>query len=91
MYRVSAGVRSTVNNDGGIVLDIDHGQMFRLNSAGALILDSLGKGHTEIEIGRELALRYDVSEEIAIADVREFFKSLEAHRLVHSQPRENAL
>lgn len=91
MYQVSAGVRSTVDNDGGIVLDIDHGQMFRLNPAGALIMDLLGKGRTEIEIGRELALRYGVSEEIAIADVREFFKSLEAHRLVHSQPRENTL
>lgn len=82
MYRVSAGVRSTRNEDGGIVLDIVHGQMFRLNPVGALILESLVKGCAETEIAEEIARRYSVSEVEAVADVREFLKSLEEHQLV---------
>ena len=90
MYAVSAGVRSIRNEDGGIVLDIDHGQMFRLNPVGALILESLGKGCAETEIAKEISHQYSISEETAIADVREFLKSLEEHRLVHTQEREKA-
>ena len=82
MYEVSSGVRSTRSEDGGIVLDIDHGQMFRLNLEGALILESLAKGCGEAEIARGLVLQYSIKQETAIADVREFLKSLEEHRVV---------
>jgi hypothetical protein len=88
VYALSAGVRSTRNEDGGIVLDIDRGQMFRLNPVAALILESLGKGCAETEIVKEISHQYSVSEETAMADVREFLKSLEQHRLVHTQPGE---
>ena len=86
MYAVSAGVRSTRNEDGGIVLDIDHGQMFRLNPVGALILHLLGNGCAEAEIAQEIALQYNTSEETVLADLREFLQSLEEHKLVRSQP-----
>lgn len=88
MYEVSAGVRSTRNEDGGIVLDIDRGQMFRLNPVGALILESLAKGSAETEIAKEVSRLYSISQETAAADVREFLESLELHKLVHTQQRE---
>ena len=90
MYEVSAGVRSTRNEDGGIVLDIDHGQMFRLNPVGALILESLGNGSAETEIAKEISRQYGISEETARSDVREFLKSLEEHKLVRTQQGEMA-
>jgi len=90
LYEVSAGVRSTRNEDGGIVLDIDHGQMFRLNPVGALILESLGKGSAEMEIAKEISRQYGISEETARSDVREFLKSLEEHKLVRTQQGEKA-
>jgi len=83
LYQVSAGVRSTRNEDGGIVLDIDHGQMFRLNPVGAMVLELLGKGRNETEIAKEIALQYGISEETSVADVREFLQSLEEHRIIH--------
>ena len=86
MYDISAGVRSTRNEDGGIVLDIDHGQMFRLNPVGALILASLGEGCAEAEIAQKIARQYNISEETAVADMREFFSSLEEHKLVRARP-----
>ena len=90
MYEIAAGVRSTRNEDGGIVLDIDHGQMFRLNPVGALILESLGQGRTETEITKEISREYSISEETAVADVREFLKSLEEHKLLRAQPEARA-
>ncbi len=90
MYEVSTGVRSTRNEDGGIVLDIDHGQMFRLNPVGALILESLAKGSAETEIAQEIARLYSICEETAVADVREFLESLEQHKLVRTLQREKA-
>jgi hypothetical protein len=88
LYALSAGVRSTKNEDGGIVLDIDRGQMFRLNPVGALILESVGKGYPETEIAKEISRQYGISEETAVADVREFLASLEKHELVCTQPGE---
>jgi 2-phosphoglycerate kinase len=85
VYEVSTGVRSTRNEDGGIVLDINHGQMFRLNPVGALILESLAKGSGETEIAKEIARQYSISEETAAADMREFVESLEEHQLVRAQ------
>jgi len=90
LYVVSAGVRSTRNEDGGIVLDIHHGQMFRLNPVGALILDSIGKGCTETEIAKEISRQCNVSEQTAVADVREFVKSLAEHKLVRTPQGEKA-
>lgn len=90
LYAVSAGVRSTRNEDGGIVLDVDQGQMFRLNPVGALILELLGRGCTEIEIAKEISRQYRISEETAVADVREFVKSLEEHKLVRTHQGEEA-
>jgi hypothetical protein len=88
LYDIAAGVRSTRSEDGAIVLDIDHGQIFRLNPVGALILDSLGKGCAETEIAHEIACQYDIGEERASADIREFLQSLEAHKLVRVRPGE---
>ena len=90
MYTLSAAVRSTRNEDGGIVLDIDRGQLFRLNPVGALILDFLGRGCADTEIAKEISRLYSISEEIAAADVREFLKSLEAHKLVRPRQGEKA-
>jgi hypothetical protein len=88
LYALSAGVRSSRNEDGGIALDIDRGQMFRLNPVGALILESVGKGYPETEIAKEVSRQYGISEETAAADVCEFLASLEKHDLVHRQPGE---
>ncbi len=64
--------------------------MFRLNPVGALILELLGKGCAETEIAKEISRQYSISGETAAADVREFLKSLEEHKLVRTQQGEKA-
>ena len=85
MYEVSAAIRSTSDEDGGIVLDIGRGQMFRLNPVGSFILESLRKGLSESIIAGEIARQYDISEASAFGDVREFLTCLEKHQLVHTR------
>jgi hypothetical protein len=85
VYEVSSGVRSTRNEDGGIVLDIDHGQMFRLNPVGALILELLAKEQSEAEIVEQISRDYCINKEIAVTDVNEFLHSLETNKLVHKR------
>jgi hypothetical protein len=82
MYRVSESVRSTHGQDGAVVLDIRHGQMFNLNFVGSRILELLKTGATESAIVDEISRKFEVSRDIAETDVREFIESLKLHRLV---------
>ena len=88
MYRLPDTVRTTRNRDGGVVLDIHSGKMFRLNPVGALILESIADGRSEGEAADRVAHRYDIAEETALAVVRDFLQSLEKLRLVsaHDKP-----
>jgi hypothetical protein len=91
LYAISAGVRSTRSEDGGIVLDVQHGQIFRLNPVGAVILELLGEGCAQTEIATQIARQYRISEESAAVDVREFLESLEEHKLVRTQREDEVL
>ena len=87
MYRVHDTVRATRNRDGGVVLDIHSGKMFRLNPVGALILESVADGRSEGETANRVAHQYDIAEEKALADVRDFLQSLEKLQLVTPHER----
>jgi hypothetical protein len=76
MYRFSEGICSVRNRDGGVVLDVSHDRIFRLNACGAAVLESVEKGCSEEEIAGEIAIRYGVEREIALNDVRVFLQSL---------------
>ncbi|MGB7437513.1 MAG: PqqD family protein [Candidatus Acidiferrum sp.] len=82
IVRVADNVRSTHSHDGGIVLDILHGQMFRLNFAGSRILELLKQGSAEPEIAEQLAREFGIDRVAAEADVREFVETLEKHHLL---------
>lgn len=82
MYEVSSGVRSTHNEDGGIVLDINRGKVFSLNGVAALIFERLREQQDERQIIEELSQQFDISVESIRADFIEFLTSLEKQGLV---------
>jgi len=82
MPKVSDGVRSTHSQDGGVVLDIQRGQMFNLNLVGSRILELLKSGANEADITQTISVEFDVSHQLVEADVREFIATLEKHGLV---------
>lgn len=82
MLKLSAQVRSTHNQDGAVLLDIRHGQMFRLNLVGSRMLELLKQRHSEAQIVREISLEFTVDREIVEADLHEFLTHLEKHHLL---------
>ena len=82
VIRISANVRNTHNQDGGIVLDVRHGRMFSLNFVGSRILQLLKTNAEPPQIAEKISQEFGVSMETANADVREFLESLEKHRLI---------
>ena len=82
MFRMSDTIRRTETIDGGILLDIHHGQMFCLNVVGAKILELMQRGYDESRIADEISRDYEVNRDIARADVHEFIESLEKHHIL---------
>jgi hypothetical protein len=82
MFRLREQVRSTHNQDGAVVLDILHGQMFRLNLVGSRMLELLKQGHTETEIVEQVGSEFSVDREIVASDLHEFLAHLEKNYLL---------
>ena len=82
MFRISDTIRRTETVDGGILLDVLHGQMFCLNIVGAKILELMQRGHDETRIADEISRDYGASREVVRADVRDFIESLHKHHIL---------
>lgn len=87
---LSQEVRSTHSQDGAVVLDIRHGQMFRLNLVGSRMLELLSVGCSEGQISDQISREFSVAREIVEADVHEFLTQLERHHLLDLGQREAA-
>jgi hypothetical protein len=75
-------VRSVVDQDGTVILDIKHDAMLTLNATGSYIWDKLQQGQLIEEIIRDLSL--DTGRDIALVerDVHEFLEQLKAKHVV---------
>ena len=88
MFRISDTIRRTETVDGGILLDIHHGQMFSLNVVGAKILELMQRGYDEARIADEIVRDYGANREVVRADVLDFIESLYKHHIL--QPLRSA-
>jgi len=77
MAAIRERIRSTHTADGGIVLDIDKGRMFSLNSSGSTIFQLIENGFREDRIVEELVRLFGIPADVAKSDLDEFRKSLE--------------
>ena len=82
--KLSGQIRSTHNQDGAVVLDIRHGQMFRLNLVGSCILELLKLGCTETAIVEEVSRKFGAAQETVATDLQEFLAYLEKHNLLET-------
>jgi hypothetical protein len=91
MRIVSKGVRSTRNQDGTVVLDIERGRILRLNTTASSIFERLQQGQTESQIVDGICQEFRISSEIVQADVGEFLTSMEQAGLIyHDTPKVQA-
>lgn len=91
MFRLSDTIRRTETIDGGILLDIHHGQMFCLNLVGAKILELMQRGYDESRIADEISRDYGASREVVRADVIEFIQALEKNHILQAMPAAGGL
>lgn len=82
MYRIPDGVRSTQNIDGGVVLDVERGNLLRLNRTGALIFEWLREGRNESQIAERMSNDFEISREMAERDLGEFLELLKRQHLL---------
>ena len=85
MLNTSDSIRSTRTDDGRILLDVRHGQMFSLNIVGSKILSLIEQGWDEPHIAEEISRAYATNIEIARTDVHEFIEALRKHGIVQAE------
>lgn len=74
-------LRSIVDRDGAIILDIEHDQFLSLNPVGTYIWNKLRTGETIAAIKRALAMETGTVADVVSADVDEFIEDLKSKHL----------
>jgi len=78
-------IRRVTNADGGVVLDLRRGAMFRVNPLGARVLDLLDEGSSPAQIAEKLSTEFAVALSEVQTGVTEFVESLKAHGVLGSR------
>ncbi len=82
--KISEHVRTTITQDGAVLMDIKGGHMVTLNPIGSIIWQQLSDGHSPEQIAAHLASEFGISREQASDDVNEFLEQLGAQHLIES-------
>ncbi|MHB8413378.1 MAG: PqqD family protein [Candidatus Acidiferrales bacterium] len=85
MFRIASTIRRTETEDGGILLDIHHGQMFCLNVVGSKIIELLERGLDEAQIADQISRAFAADIETVRAHVREFIEVLNQHHILQTR------
>ena|SRR5712664_989747 len=82
--KISEYVRTTITQDGAVLMNIKGGHMVTLNPIGSIIWQQLSDGRSPERIAAHLASEFGISGEQASADVSEFLEQLEGQHLIES-------
>jgi hypothetical protein len=83
MSSTNPHLRSIVNEDGAVILDIPRNQMVTLNSTGGYIWNKLQQGESAEQIVRELSAESKTDPLVVEQDVHAFLEQLMAKHLLH--------
>jgi hypothetical protein len=78
----STNVRSTVTDEGVVLLDVSSGKIFHSNSVGSRIWIKLQEGSPLSKIVDEIAAEFNAPREQVEADVQEYVTSLKTGGLI---------
>jgi len=82
MFSIPPSVRLTKSQDGGVLLDIEQGEIFSLNPVGTRIIELLQTEQTRSSLVRLVSCEFCAPEEIVAADVDEFLSILRQQHLL---------
>jgi hypothetical protein len=83
MVAMPAHLRSIVDHDGAVILDIKRDQFFSMNPVGAYIWARLQNGEELDQITKTLAEETGTDLDRVIADVNDFVDDLKSKHLFH--------
>ena len=83
MITVAPQIRSIVDHDGAVILDIPRNAMTTLDSTGAYVWERLQRGLQIDAIVAELAHDTGADESVVSKDVEEFMEQLKSKHLVN--------
>ena len=78
----AAHLRSIIDHDGAVILDIEHDAMLTLNSTGGYVWEKLKQGKLIDEIIHELASETGTDLEMVYRDVHAFLDELKSKHLL---------
>jgi len=78
-------IRRVASADGGVLLDLRRGAMFRVNALGARVLDLLEQGDSPARIAEKFSAEFAVPLSEVQEDVAEFVESLKTRGVLHSR------
>jgi hypothetical protein len=84
MFEISESIRSTCTQDGAVILDIHHGRILALNSAGSRVFEMLRSGLDQDQIASEISKDCGVDVDYVRTDVIDFIKTLQQHNVLHA-------
>ncbi|HEU5409260.1 MAG TPA: PqqD family protein [Nitrospira sp.] len=84
-YQLAGQVRSASCADSGVVLDIEHGRMFRLNCVASRMLKLVKSGLQESEIAAKIAEEFGIDFKTVECDTREFLEMLERFDVIEER------
>jgi hypothetical protein len=87
--KISEYVRTTITQDGAVLMNIKGGHMLTLNLTGSIIWQQLADGRSPEQIADTLSPQFGIPREQALADVNEFLQQLEAQHLIGPLESEN--
>lgn len=82
---LSPHVRYILEVDTGVLLDLKRGKCFGVNRVGGEICAALRDGATPKQIVGKVAAKYQVKDQVAEGDVREFLQNLLDKHLVETK------
>ena len=82
MLSTSKAIRNTRTQDGRVLLDVRHGQMFSVNVVGSRILELIELGWDEPRIATEISESFATSIAIVRDDVHVFIEELRKREIL---------
>ena len=82
MLRLSENLRTVIDQDGAVLLDVSQGKIVRCNRTAATILELISRGYGTAQITAEFSRLYGISPDAADVDVGAFLTSLENQGLL---------
>jgi hypothetical protein len=82
MFTIAHSIRSTVNPDGAVLLDIETGRVLGLNRIGSRVFELIQSGFDQEQIASELSQQCGADVDFVRDDVLEFLQTLRRHDIL---------